>query len=97
MADLTDTMVCWNLGGEVALVPWPASCGEDRPYLYTDGACWFHVQESPLAKRKLYALEIFMKLTVAYKCDPQVVHKALLGLKEYRAAIPSDMLPEEND
>lgn len=95
MPDLTNTMICWNLGGEVALVPWPDTHRLSDRYQSTSGACYTHVHEADFEQRKVFAFIDALKLMVGYKCDPAVVHAAFLCLDEYVDGLPDDMLPPD--
>ena len=99
-------MVCWNpddgafasLGemrdepaGAVALVPWPDSAGVSDAYAMSWGACDRAVHRAPAEDRKALVFIQAMHLIVRDGCDPEVVHRALLGLEEYRAGLSDDM------
>lgn len=94
MRNLTDTMICWNPGGEVALFPWPDTTRASKPYRRTYGACCREVPGMDFEQRKLMVFIEAAVLIVRDRCDPQVVHQALLGLEEYVDGLPSDMLPK---
>jgi len=94
MADLTNTMICWNPGGDVALVSWPARGEEDSKFSMSSGACYFSVQKSNFEARKCRVFIDALTLIVRDGCDPQKVHAALLGLDEYVDGLPDDMLPK---
>ena len=94
MRNLTDTMICWNMGGEVALVPWPEK-GAGKKYRYSAGACYIKIKDSSFEARKTYAFILATILMTRDKCEPQVVHSAFLGLEEYVDGLPDDMFPPE--
>ena len=95
MANLTNTMICWDYAGKVGLVPWPDERGLSDEYEMSHGACWFHVQELSFEQRKCLAFIEATILIVRDKCDPQAVHQAFLGLEEYAHGLPDEMLPKE--
>jgi hypothetical protein len=89
---LTEVEVCWNPAtAEVALLPWPDRLGRDRPYLFTAGACETRVHDFTHLERQAYVLMQAVVLIIRDGCDPQAVHRALLGITEYRDLLPDDM------
>lgn len=91
MKDATNTMLCWNPGGEVRLVPWPAE-GRARNLHMSALACWGHVRGADFRDRQIAVFAEAMAAIVRDGCSPNAVHQACLGLEEYRAAIAEDML-----
>ena len=92
MANLTDTMICWNRGsGEVALVPWPDTRRVSREYDCSTGACETHIREADFDRRKGFAFMEAVNMIVGDSCDPVTVHNTLLDLEEYRSGLPEDL------
>lgn len=85
-------MLCWNPGtDQVALAKWPDERGWSEPYLCTHLACWTHVRAASFEQRKAIVFQVAMTLIIRDGCDPQAVHRALLGLAEYRDGCAEDM------
>ncbi len=57
------------------------------PYLCTDGAAWAFVRDLRGEEVSNYLLALFTRLTVCDGLDPKSVHKAFLGIHEYRDAL----------
>jgi len=95
MRSLTNTMICWNPGGDVALFDWPDADRASRQYQRANGACNSFVQYMDFEQRKLLVFTTAIMIIVRDNCDPQAVHQALLGLEEYASELPGGMLPEE--
>lgn len=88
-----DTMLCWTPDtDQVALVPWPDRIGgrSDR-YQMTALACDARLQRMSFPERMAVVFAEAMHLIVRDGCDPRAVHRALLGLDEYRAGCSGDM------
>jgi hypothetical protein len=85
----TNTMLCWNPGGDVELFP----LGDTRADKYdmSSLATYRHIQQGSFEHRKTMVFIEGMKLIIRDGCDPQKVHKALLGLEEYRDGLPDDV------
>lgn len=45
MADLTNTMICWDYEGKVGLVPYPDERNLSYEYEMSHGACWAYVHK----------------------------------------------------
>lgn len=95
MADLTNTMICWDYEGKVGLVPYPDERNLSYDYEMSHGACWAYVHKLDFEQRKCLAFIEATILIVRDKCDPQEVHRAFLGLEEYAHGLPDEMLPKE--
>lgn len=92
MNNATNTMLCWNPGtDQVALVPWPGN----HNYACDTLACWGYIRDMDFEQRKTIVFIEAVILIVRDKCDPQAVHKALMGLDEYRDGLPEEMLGME--
>jgi len=84
-------MLCWKPGtDDVWLCPWPDPGDRSRGY-WTALACYTHVQHADARIRKMIVFVEAMHLIVRDRCDPQAVHRALLGLDEYRSGCSDDM------
>lgn len=94
MANLKDTMFCWNPGGNVVLIPWPDESGLGRAYRRSGGACYAHIRDMDFEERKTIAFVEAVVLIVRDGCAPETVHQAFLGLDEYVDGLPDDMLPK---
>jgi len=80
---LKNTMICWNDGGPVALIPWP-DVKDIGGYLFmSDGACYTSVRKMNLNRRRHVLFEIASKIVVEYNCNPTMVHDVLKELEEY--------------
>lgn len=85
-------MLCWNPGtDEVALAKWPDERGLSQRYAMTHLACWSYVRRATFDERKAIVFIEAMHLIIRDGCDPQAVHRALLGLEEYRDGCARDM------
>lgn len=90
--NLTNTMVCWNdKSAVVALVPCPDVAGISDAYDYTWGACDRYIQIDSFENRTSAVFINAVQMIVRDGCDPLAVHKALLGLEEYRSGCACDM------
>lgn len=89
--NLTNTMICWNPGGAVALVPWPDRAGASDRFEMSGGACYGEVKRASFEQRKAMAFIEAMHLIVRDGCDPAEVNRVLMGLEEYRAGCSGDM------
>lgn len=88
----TNTMYCWTPGtAQVALVPWPDPERKSRKYESSLGACMSSMHEMTFEERQITLLADAMAMIVRDKCDPLAVHRALMGLEEYSAAMAPDM------
>ena len=93
--NLTNTMICWDVGGEVALVPWPDKRGLSDKYQRSTGACYDVVRQGNFEQRKCRAFIDAMTLIVRDGCEPKEVHTAFMNIEEYVDGLPDDMLPSE--
>lgn len=93
--NLTNTMICWDMGGNVALVPWPDRRGASDKFQRSTGACYDVVRGGDFEQRKCRAFIDAMTLVVRDGCDPHKVHAAMMGLDEYVDALPDDMLTRD--
>lgn len=85
-------MLCWNPGtAEVGLVPWPDRSRASDQYRMSSLACNVWMREKSFEVRKCYAFIEAMLAIIRDGCDPLAVHKAMLGLEEYRDGCPDDM------
>jgi len=92
MRSVKDTMVCWNAGtDQVALIPWPDYQGQGDEYMMSALACYSHVQDVTPEQQKMMAFIQAIHLIIRDKCDPEAVHKAMIGLREYRDGCSYDM------
>jgi hypothetical protein len=91
MKTAQNTMLCWNAGGPVALVPWPDVDNKAGAYQNTALACWIEVRAMSVTKRRALVMSEALTLMVRDMCHPARVHDALLELSEYRESIPEDM------
>lgn len=91
MADYTNTMLCWNDRGDVALVPWPDTERRAQRLTKSGGAAYSAVRNASFDERKTRVFIDAVHLIVRDGCDPHVVHRALLGLDEYRDGLAEDM------
>lgn len=92
MKNATNAMLCWNINSsDVALVVWPDPANLSGNYQRTGLACWKEVRKSSFEVRKAQVFIEAMHLIVRDKCDPEAVHRALLGLEEYRDGLAEDM------
>ena len=88
MKNATNTSLCWNPGtDQVALVPHRRAHNYQCDHL----ACWGYVRGLSFEQRKQLIFIEAMVLIIRDKCDPTAVHRALLGLEEYRDGCPDDM------
>ena len=53
--NLTNTMICWDMGGNVALVPWPDRRGASDKFQRSTGACYDVVRGGDFEQRKCRA------------------------------------------
>lgn len=85
-------MLCWNTdSADVALVPWPDPKGLSCRYQRTSMACYSEVQHMTFEQLKTQCFIEAMHLIVRDGCDPQAVHRALLGVTEYADGCAPDM------
>lgn len=85
-------MLCWTPGtDEVALVPWPDVTRRSDNYECSTLACNTDIQQGGFAYRKMAVFVEAVHLVIRDECDPQAVHRALLGLEEYRDGLSDDM------
>ena len=95
MKRLDEVMICWNPGGDVAVVNWPDESQASKGYRMTSGACYAKTHKLDHEQRKTLVFIDAVKLIVRDGCDPWKVHQALLGVKEYVDGLPNDMLPKD--
>lgn len=87
-----DVMLCWNAGtDQVALVRWPDKADNSHQYRSSDLACYTHIRNMSFEQRKTQIFVSAMHLIARDGCDPNAVHRALSGLKEYCAGCAPDM------
>jgi len=96
MLNLENTMVCWNVGGDVELFAWGDTSKKCRCYEMSSGACYEHIRTASFIERKCEAFILANMLIIRDKCDPTTVHKALSGLEEYIDGLPDEMLSPAN-
>ena len=85
-------MLCWTPDTDkVALVRWPDTCGASKAYLCSALACDFAVHEMTFEQRKTMVFIEAMHLIIRDGCAARAVHRALLGLEEYRDGLSADM------
>ena len=90
--NLTNTMICWNDKSPVVdLVPCPDVAGISEHYDYTWGACVRCIQNDSFENRTAAVFINAVQMIVRDECEPMAVHRALLGLEEYRAGCACDM------
>jgi hypothetical protein len=98
---IREVMICWtppgerfagldNPRGNVGLVKWPASDNGDRHWQCTAGACDLRIHDYSDERRGFFVMSVALGLIVNYDIDPQVVHKALWPIDEYRFSLPED-------
>ena len=61
------------------------------PGYYTGLGCYTHIEAMNFEDRKKMIFIEAMHLIIRDKCNPDAVHKALLGLEEYRDGCSNDM------
>jgi hypothetical protein len=87
-----DKMLCWNPGtDQVALVDWPDRIRASDKYEMTQLGCFTDFNKASFGVRKTLCFIEAMHLIVRDKCDPQAVHKAMLGMEEYLDGCSDDM------
>lgn len=93
--DAKTVMLCWNpgyQGGEVALVAWPDRVRASRQdglqmsTLACDGD--FQAAEGEELNARLMCAALIA--IVRDGCDPQLVHRTMLGIRQYRDCFPLD-------
>lgn len=90
--DATETMLCYTPGtSDVALVPHPDHTGESRHYRTCLLAAFGDVRRMTFEERKLQVFMEAMHAIVRDGVPAHAVHKALLGLREYRHGCSHDM------
>ena len=103
---LRDTMIAWKpdhsrralADPQVKVGPHPSD-GWQRGYLFTDGACWLRLagqgdkgwRDVSADERLLRLFVMFTIMTIRDGIPPAEVHRAFLGIDEYREALPSDV------
>lgn len=87
----TEVMLCWIPGtSDVRLVPLP--CRQPLRAAYSTAlGCYRFVQEMNREQLQAHVFSVAMSLIVRDNCDPQAVHRALLGVAEYRDGCAVDM------
>ena len=88
---LENSMLCWNPGGTVTVVPWPDTARLSENYACTGLACWGWFRRATPSTRKLHVFVEAMHLIIRDGCDPLVVNAALLVIDEYRDLCAQDM------
>lgn len=89
--NLLNTMICFNRGGPVCLVPWPDSANRSGRFEMTVGACFADVRRMNFKQRQTYAFISAVQMVVAYGCAPAEVHEVFLDLDEYIDGLASDI------
>jgi len=93
-ANATNTMLCYAPSTDrVMLIPWPDErdmCNRLDLGMSTL-ACDFHVQDMDWIHRVAFVKGAAMTAIVRDGCDSLAVHRALLGLVEYRMTCAPDM------
>jgi hypothetical protein len=85
---LAETMIAWDpKTGEVKIGPVPDRTGWSRHLPKTVGACYVDFQEASPTEKLVHLFTYFVAITVHDGVDPAVVHKAFLGIDEYRKDI----------
>lgn len=98
MMDARNFMLCATPNSDrAALVPWPDYAGASDEYEYTLLACSEAFRSLGFEGRKKMIFIEAMHLIVGDGVDPQALHKALLGLPEYRDALAPDMPGAKGD
>jgi len=88
----SNTMLCYSDNSDqVALVPWPDYSGLSDPFDKTTLACRGSIQAAPFEQRKALVFITAMQAIVRDGVDPMALHKALLGLDEYRDGCAADV------
>jgi hypothetical protein len=93
-----EVILMWNPGtNEVQIYDfnplkkvYPPRYTEEK-YIMSCLGCNSEVQEGAFDERKLIVFIEAMHLIVRDKCDPMAVHKALMGVREYRDGCAIDM------
>ena len=94
MSNIKQVMVCWNPGtDQVQLVKWPDRAGIQDVYALSMswGACNSYLHKLSFEVLKCEVFIQAMHMVVRDKVNPEAVHKALLGLEEYRDGCADDM------
>src|SRR4051812_16579316 len=109
---LRDTMICWHPAWLTSRPPPEplVKCGPHpppdrwhKPYLMSDGACYFALdgrsdrkgwRDVSADERLLRLFVLFAILTVRDGIPHAEVHRAFLAVDEYRVALPDDV-PKE--
>ena len=93
--DLTNTVVYWNaeLGGDgdATLVEWPHACRRGRHGYSSWGACNAEIQQASFELRKS-ALFINAYQILQDGINPDLLHRVLMPLDEYRGGLADDRL-----
>lgn len=88
----TNAMLCWDPDSDhVALLPWPDTARRSDRYRMTTLACNAELHQMTLEQRKTQVFIEAMHLIIRDNCDPKAVHRALMGLDEYRHGCSPDM------
>lgn len=87
-----EMVLYWNPGtAEVALFHADRRSSTSDRYLMSGLAAYTEIRNASYEKRKLTVFIEAMHLIIRDKCDPTAVHRALLGLREYRDGLSDDM------
>ena len=87
-----NAMLCWDPDSDrVALVEWPDASRKSDSYEMTGLACYTAIRDMDHERRKAVVFIEAMHLIVRDKVDPMALHRALLGLDEYRDGMAPDM------
>lgn len=85
-------MLCWNPGtDQVALIHWPDRERLSDQFDFSCLACNSDVQEMSFEQAQAQVFMEAMHLIVRDRVDPDAVHRALSGLKEYCNGCSDDM------
>lgn len=75
---------------DMALIPWPDERGLSDAYDFSTLACYARVDAMTDTERHAFVLAEAVCAMTRDGCPPAAVHACLLGLKEYRDAMPED-------
>jgi hypothetical protein len=90
------TVVVWNPGTDQVKLVKAKNINTCKGFRMAIGASE-ELQDMPEDKLKTRVLAEAMTLIVRDKCDPMAVHRAFLGLREYRLTCAEDMPGYEED
>lgn len=85
-------MLCWNLDSDkVKLIPWPDTTGHSDRFERTSMGCFSATKKMTFEQLKTQCFIEAVHLIVRDGCNPQAVHRALIGCAEYRDGCAEDM------